>query len=392
MINISFNKEDHIEYEPFNLILRSVEVPDGLSEKVLEAMTQKRKEIEEIQKEKQEKKAAHKSVALRAAVIAAVITLMILIIPSSRQVVVSAAESAWHSVIEWVHDWVDLFGTNPLFDDTHDGFHPYTAELDNASVITEEIHSDVIDLSGFDFTNYPKSVNVKITADDFEFTIGEMQLADYEIVENYYDVTFTNQNKGLVKMVYTDDWENYKGGTCQFPDVYLSSLSDASTVELAFLKDNKKLFKAKYNVSDGYGTYTGISSGDLYFGELTWVQPKYEYLFDGAYEDVDDVRALNDILLQLKPDQIEVASVSMIVEAQTDYIKTDSPDKAEELKNEGYICEEYYDEKENLRFEAYKLKAKIIKGYNPKYYDLQAEAEKNEVILEEFNSYIDSSN
>ena len=122
------------------------------------------------------------------------------------------------------------------------------------------------------------------------------------------------------------------------------------------------------------------------------MQPKYEYLFDGAYEDVDDVRALNDILLQLKPDQIEVASVSMIVEEQTDYILTDSPEKAEELKNEGYICEEYYDEKENLRFEAHKLKAKIIKGYNPKYYDLQAEAEKNKVILEEFNSYIDSSN
>lgn len=95
MINLNEMKRDYIGREPRDYIVESVTVPEGLEEKVLAAMTQKRKEIEEIQKEKQEKKAAHKSVALRAAVIAAVITLMILIIPSSRQVVVSAAEKIW---------------------------------------------------------------------------------------------------------------------------------------------------------------------------------------------------------------------------------------------------------------------------------------------------------
>ena len=97
MINLNEMKKDYIGREPRDYIVESVTVPEGLEEKVLAAMTQKRKEIEEIQKEKQEKKAAHKSVALRAAVIAAVITLMILIIPFSRQVVVSAAESAWNA-------------------------------------------------------------------------------------------------------------------------------------------------------------------------------------------------------------------------------------------------------------------------------------------------------
>ena len=104
MINLNEMKRDYIGREPRDYIVESVTVPEGLEEKVLAAMTQKRKEIEEIQKEKQEKKAAHKSVALRAAVIAAVITLMILMIPSSRQVVVSAAESAWNAFHSWVDD------------------------------------------------------------------------------------------------------------------------------------------------------------------------------------------------------------------------------------------------------------------------------------------------
>ena len=102
MINLNEMKRDYIGREPRDYIVESVTVPEGLEEKVLAAMTQKRKEIEEIQheklslrQEKQEKKAAHKSVAIRAAVIAAVITLMILIIPSSRQVVVSAAEKVF---------------------------------------------------------------------------------------------------------------------------------------------------------------------------------------------------------------------------------------------------------------------------------------------------------
>ena len=356
--------------------------PDELRERTVLAMRQR-------EQEKEQRKHARQSFAIRAAVIAAVITLMIVVTPPMRGYVVSAAESTWNDIVSWVHEWVDLNGTNPLFDDTHDGFHPDIAELGNASIITEEIHSDVIDLSDFNFTDYPKSIDVPITAEDFQFTIGEMQLADYEIIDNYFDVSFANcQNKGLIKWVYTDDWENYKGGTCQFPDVYRSDISNASTVELVFLKNREKLFKIKYNVSNRVDWVTDISVGNLYFGELSWVQPKYETLFDGGYE-YEDVPALNDILLQLKPDQIEIASVSMIVEEQTDWILTDSPDKAENLKNEGYICEEYYDEEENLRFEAHKLKAKIIKGYNPDYYDLQSEAEKNKAILEEFNAYID---
>ena len=104
MINLNEMKRDYIGREPRDYIVESVTVPEGLEEKVLAAMTQKRKEIEEKNMEKQEKKAAHKSVALRAAVIAAVITLMILIIPSSRQVVVSAAESAWNAFHSWVDD------------------------------------------------------------------------------------------------------------------------------------------------------------------------------------------------------------------------------------------------------------------------------------------------
>ena len=104
MINLNEMKRDYIGREPRDYIVESVTVPEGLEEKVLAAMTQKRKEIEEIQKEKQEKKAAHKSVALRAAVIAAVIILMILVIPSSRQVVVNAAES----VIKWFASWSEF--------------------------------------------------------------------------------------------------------------------------------------------------------------------------------------------------------------------------------------------------------------------------------------------
>ena len=64
----------------------------------------------------------------------------------------------------------------------------------------------------------------------------------------------------------------------------------------------------------------------------------------------------------------------------------DNPGQDKDLNE----CEEFYDEEENKIFMAHKLNAKIIKGYNPKYYDLQAEAENNKVILEEFNSYIES--
>ena len=95
MINLNEMKKDYIGREPKDYIVESVTVPEGLEEKVLAAMTQKRKEIEEKNNEKQEKKAAHKNTFVRAAVIAAIITLMILVIPSSRQVVVSAAERIW---------------------------------------------------------------------------------------------------------------------------------------------------------------------------------------------------------------------------------------------------------------------------------------------------------
>lgn len=131
MINLNEMKRDYIGREPRDYIVESVTVPEGLEEKVLAAMTQKRKEIEEIQKEKQEKKAAHKSVALRAAVIAAVITLMILIIPSSRQVVVSAAES----VIKWFQSLREL-------EDTSQGCFPIQVDYDGYDFTVNDTKSD----------------------------------------------------------------------------------------------------------------------------------------------------------------------------------------------------------------------------------------------------------
>ena len=135
MINLNEMKKDYIGREPRDYIVESVTVPEGLEEKVLAAMTQKRKEIEEIQKEKQEKKAAHKSVALRAAVIAAVITLMILIIPSSRQVVVSAAESAWNAFHSWVDD---VFHVGMKKSD-----NGFTLEIVNARLSNDFLYLDV---------------------------------------------------------------------------------------------------------------------------------------------------------------------------------------------------------------------------------------------------------
>ena len=140
MINLNEMKRDYIGREPRDYIVESVTVPEGLEEKVLAAMTQKRKEIEEIQKEKQEKKAAHKSVALRAAVIAAVITLMILVIPSSRQVVVSAAERIWDFVGELINPLYDVYAMEP-------GAYYLENGKETATVNTQELHAPAIDFS-----------------------------------------------------------------------------------------------------------------------------------------------------------------------------------------------------------------------------------------------------
>lgn len=146
MINLNEMKKDYIGREPRDYIVESVTVPEGLEEKVLAAMTQKRKEIEEIHREKQEKKAAHKSVALRAAVIAAVITLMILIIPSSRQVVVSAAES----LINSIRSWYSNMNTENKF-----VFDVYQAETDGDFLyITAK---EVLPLSDEEHWNYDNS-------------------------------------------------------------------------------------------------------------------------------------------------------------------------------------------------------------------------------------------
>ena len=186
MINLNEMKRDYIGREPRDYIVESVTVPEGLEEKVLAAMTQKRKEIEEIQKEKQEKKAAHKSVALRAAVIAAVITLMILMIPSSRQVVVSAAESAWNGIIEWMegYGWI-----NPFYKPTDyytDRPYPEDAVRGNAEVSTKEIHSNIVKYPNYSYEtdfkedpdgqmSFKSKMPLKVESKDFVINIHDMK-------------------------------------------------------------------------------------------------------------------------------------------------------------------------------------------------------------------------
>ena len=162
MINLNEMKKDYIGREPRDYIVESVTVPEGLEEKVLAAMTQKRKEIEEIQKEKQEKKAAHKSVAIRAVVIAAVITLMILIIPSSRQVVVSAAENFWNFCSHFFDDQeyhMDTIVIHPEYKQTSDtiqkvGSVNYKMEVDGIIFDFQDLYynketeiTDIMELS-----------------------------------------------------------------------------------------------------------------------------------------------------------------------------------------------------------------------------------------------------
>ena len=97
MKNINFMSDELINdiFLPGDDELAEYAISEEMTAKLLKSMGERRKEIEEIHQEKQEKKAAHKNTFVRAAVIAAIITIMILVIPSSRQVVVSAAEKIW---------------------------------------------------------------------------------------------------------------------------------------------------------------------------------------------------------------------------------------------------------------------------------------------------------
>ena len=151
MKNINFMSDELINdiFLPGDDELAEYAISEEMTAKLLKSMGERRKEIEEIHQEKQEKKAAHKSVAIRAAVIAAVISLMILIIPSSRQVVVSAAESAWN----WFTSWTGFF----------DDIHLYLPESEK-------------------YKDYSFKVNQKQTNDVCEMTLAHAVVADDMII------------------------------------------------------------------------------------------------------------------------------------------------------------------------------------------------------------------
>ena len=272
MINLNEMKRDYIGREPRDYIVESVTVPEGLEEKVLAAMTQKRKEIEEIQKEKQEKKAAHKSVALRAAVIAAVITLMILIIPSSRQVVVSAAESAWNGIIEWREgmegiEWMEGYGwINPFYKPTDyytDRPYPEDAVRGNAEVSTKEIHSNIVKYPNYSYEtdfkedpdgqmSFKSKMPLKVESKDFVINIHDMKLEKYDDPQvAFSDMFFYCTIKripsyDMSEKEYDNIWSS-KIGTHHYPDYFSYSISTSSSIELSFLKNNKECIRIKYN-------------------------------------------------------------------------------------------------------------------------------------------------
>ena len=406
MINLNEMKRDYIGREPRDYIVESVTVPEGLEEKVLAAMTQKRKEIEEIQKEKQEKKAAHKSVALRAAVIAAVITLMILIIPSSRQVVVSAAESAWNGIIEWIDGWI-----NPLYNPisyTTDNPYPDEARNGNAEVTTVSIESNKAKFPKYSYDKDFKydelweceianfKVPIQVKSDEFLIDFYDMQIINKETAGAQEDISFTCTIRRIPSYDISEkEWDEiYKGekGTFHFPDYFSYDISSSSCVEIAFLKKDKPCLKMKYNLTydnfinypDGFGTHS-ITCGS-FNPTRCWYDKKYYDILDYDSENME--WQLGKALAIIKPDSIEICSADIIFDEISDLIKTDDKKLIKKLVKKGY---DYTDDSEGYfkpQFFAFKKSSNIIKGYNPKYYDIEAEAEKNQKLIDEFNSRV----
>ena len=107
-----------------------------------------RREGENAQKakEKAERRARISKNVLRVAAVAAVLALIVAVTPM-RGYVVSAAESAWNGIIEWIdgHGWI-----NPFYK-ALDGFSefPYDSQggatRNNVNLTTQTISSDTID-------------------------------------------------------------------------------------------------------------------------------------------------------------------------------------------------------------------------------------------------------
>ena len=418
MINLNKMKRDYIGREPRDYIVESVTVPEGLEEKVLAAMTQKRKEIEEIQheklslrQEKQEKKAAHKSVAIRAAVIAAVITLMILIIPSSRQIVVSAAESAWNGIIEWMegYGWI-----NPFYKPTDyytDRPYPEDAVRGNAEVSTKEIHSNIVKYPNYSYEtdfkedpdgqmSFKSKMPLKVESKDFVINIHDMKLRKYHDPQVqfsdmfFYCIIKRIPSYDMSEKEYDNIWSS-KIGTHHYPDYFSYSISTSSSIELSFLKNNKECIRIKFNCF--YDNFLNYDDGfnkhpityEMSNPSITWYDSKYQYLFNNP-EDHETEWYLGNILLKIKPENVEICSVTIIFDEMTDLTTTNNFNVIKKIlkkdKNNEY---KYIDSSENFPFYyVFKSHANIVAGYNPKYYDIEAEAEKNQKLIDEFNSRV----
>ena len=390
MINLNEMKRDYIGREPRDYIVESVTVPEGLEEKVMAAMTQKRKEIEEIQheklslrQEKQEKKAAHKSVALRAAVIAAVITLMILIIPSSRQVVVSAAESAWNSIIEWWNGWINPFYTQGVYG----GYDEFIgAKSENVTLHTQEIKSDVIDISDFNYqmkwnewNEISKDLQLNVQSENNNIFIHKMFFSKIDNMGTDYDDLFFS---------------------CKFLNIPRNrndyELSQSSVIEFIFLKNNKPCIKinCRCECKNFYENDGDTAEDCLRCPWVLWYDPKYENIV--APDDVERIESLylKDILSIIKPEKIEVASVTLIHVTKQDYFETDDFNIVTQMIEKGYDYEDWSSEYENedgsitheSNYEVYKTSVTVVKGYNSKYYDLNKEKKNNKKLLDEYLS------
>ena len=357
MINLNEMKRDYIGREPRDYIVESVTVPEGLEEKVLAAMTQKRKEIEEIQKEKQEKKAAHKSVALRAAVIAAVITLMILMIPSSRQVVVSAAEKIWEYFARYTGSYTyDLNTTDIHLDKLNKDYSANHVDLGNVNSTVKigclELELSDLYIQNNENPNIPGLANIYLDATishdetinympDFESFIQLVGLKNGEVVFScrfsdemgyYFDVI----NQGI-RGYYNENGE-------RIPTPYIYDEND----EKIFNDDttkypwNQKKLKTTYYAEFGYFNFDK-------FGDEKNAK-KYEKYKDDYFSAVGDddykIYIMNRIK-KIKPDTYKIYEIKS-------YISTfDDPSKAPGCEN--YVTKYHYKCKDYDKYSKYSL-------------------------------------
>ena len=223
MISVTDNSK---ELEIFRSRIETA--PEELMKRTLEAMEQREKDNAEKAAAKLERKAIHKNFAFRAAVIAAVITLMILIIPTSRGYVVSAAERVWEFFIK------------------SNGHYSY--DLDsiefNPEISNNNYSYDYVDLGNVNQT-------IKVGCLEYEFTnlyIKRMDDPDFPKTELIIETTVTHDNT----IDYMPDFSNsvslvgLKHGdvvfSCSFGDGelgYYRNLINGTNIEYYSEKGNR---------------------------------------------------------------------------------------------------------------------------------------------------------